>query len=74
MAAQLRVYPSSPESEYSLLPAATVGIRFGDLLPLMVVAQRENYHWLQDFLDDEVRISADLYEVLRTFRSYRPSA
>ena len=37
-------------------------------------AQRHNYLWLQDFLDDEVRVTADLYEVLRTFRSYRPSA
>ena len=73
MAAQLRVYPSSdtPRSE---LPAPTVGIRFGDLLPLVALAQRRNYLWLQDFLDDEVRITSDLYEVLRAFRSYRPSA
>jgi len=51
-----------------------VGVRFGDLLPLVALAQRHNYLWLQDFLDDEVRITADLYEVLRAFRSYRPSA
>jgi hypothetical protein len=74
MAAQLRVYPSSEESAYSEPATPTVGIRFGDLLPLMVAAQRQNYLWLQDFLDDEVRISSDLYEVLRAFRSYRPSA
>ena len=74
MAAQLRVYPAWPESACATLPASTVGIRFGDLLPLMVMAERENYLWLQDFLEDEVRISADLYEVLRAFRSYRPSA
>jgi hypothetical protein len=29
---------------------------------------------LHDFLDDEVVITADLYEVLRTFRCTRPSA
>ena len=74
MAAQLRVYPSSLEARPSRLPAPTVGVRFGDLLPLVALAQRHNYLWLQDFLDDEVRITSDLYEVLRAFRSYRPSA
>ena len=38
------------------------------------MAHRNNYLWLQDFLDDEVQITADLYEVLRAFRCYRPSA
>ena len=52
----------------------SVGLRLGDLLTLMALALRQNYLWLQDFLDDEVRITADLYEVLRAFRSYRPSA
>jgi len=40
----------------------------------VALAQRQNYLWLQDFLDDEVRVTADLYDVLRTFRTYRPSA
>jgi hypothetical protein len=74
MAAQLRVYPSSAETEFSELPAPTIGVRLGELLPLIALAQRRNYLWLQDFLDDEVRITADLYEVLRAFRTYRPSA
>ena len=74
MAAQLRVYPSSPEAACADLPEPEVGVRFGDLLPLVALAQRHNYLWLQDFLDDEVRITADLYEVLRAFRSYRLSA
>jgi hypothetical protein len=74
MAAQLRLYPSAPETRRADLPAPTVGVRFGDLLPLVALAQRHNYLWLQDFLDDEVRITSDLYEVLRAFRSYRPSA
>ena len=44
------------------------------LLPLIALAHRHNYLWLQDFLDDEVHITSDLYEVLRSFRCYRPSA
>jgi hypothetical protein len=74
MAAQLRLYPATPAAKRSQLPAPTVGVRFGDLLPLVSLAQRRNYLWLQDFLDDEVRITRDLYEVLRAFRSHRPSA
>ena len=73
MAAQLRVYNATHESPADL-PAPEVGVRLGDLLPLVALAQRNNYLWLQDFLDDEVLITADLYDVLRAFRAYRPSA
>jgi hypothetical protein len=74
MSAQLRVYPLSQEAACLDRPSPAVGVPLRDLLPLVAMAQRHNYLWLQDFLDDEVRITADLYEVLQTFRSYRPSA
>ena len=71
MPAHLRVYPQE-------LPAAShapsVHLRLGDLFPLLAQAHRGNYLWLNDFEDDEVVISEDLYEVLRSFRAYRPSA
>lgn len=41
---------------------------------MLAQAHRGNYVWLNDFEDDEVIISEDLYEVLRSFRAYRPSA
>ncbi len=73
MAVHLRVYPETHEE--SDAPESTVHVRLGDLLPLLAVARRNNHLWLQDFLDDEVAISADLYDVLRAFGSYlRPSA
>jgi hypothetical protein len=50
-----------------------VDVTLGDLLPLIALANRKNYVWLQDFLDDDVSITADLYEVLRAFRGYRPA-
>jgi hypothetical protein len=74
MAAHLRVYPTVHETPAHESPAATVRVSLGDLLPLVALAQRHNYLWLQDFLEDEVCITADLYEVLRAFRCYRPSA
>jgi len=74
MPAHLRVYPGSQESPCPDGPPPSVRVSLGDLLPLVALAQRHNYLWLQDFLDDEVTITADLYEVLRAFHSYRPSA
>jgi hypothetical protein len=75
MAAFLRVFPSSPEQETEASgPPAAVRVNLGDLLPLLALAQRKNYLWLQDFLDDEVVITEDLYQVLRAFRCTRPSA
>jgi hypothetical protein len=74
MAAHLRLYPSSKEDSCDVPSKPTIRVRFGDLLPLVALAQKKNYLWLQDFQDDEVRVTSDLYEVLRAFRSYRPSA
>ncbi len=74
MPVHLRVYPSSQEDGYGALPAPTVRVTLGDLLPLVALAQRHNYLWLRDFLDDEVRITEDLYDVLQAFRCQRPSA
>jgi hypothetical protein len=69
----LRVFPSA-DPEDSPQPEAGVRIRLGDLLPLVAMAQRMHFVWLQDFLDDEVRVTDDLYEVLQAFRTCRPSA
>jgi hypothetical protein len=74
MAAHLRVYPVSKDDLDVERPEPTVRVSLGDLLPLVALAHRNNYLWLQDFLEDEVAITSDLYEVLRAFRCHRPSA
>lgn len=74
MAAHLRVYPLSKDDLDVERQEPTVQVSLGDLLPLVALAHRKNYLWLQDFLDDEVAITSDLYEVLRAFRCHRPSA
>ena len=82
MAVQLRVYrgyeDALAESESDTLtdelPEPTVHIRLGDLLPLVAMAQRMNFIWLKDFLDDEVCISEDLQQVLQNVRGIRPTA
>jgi hypothetical protein len=74
MAAHLRVFPLSTEEAGAGGQQPTVRVSLGDLLPLVALAHRHNYLWLKDFLDDEVTITADLYEVLCAFRCNRPSA
>ncbi len=74
MAAHLRVYPVSKDDCDVPVQEPTVRVGLGDLLPLVALAHRHNYRWLQDFLEDEVVITSDLYEVLRAFRCRRPSA
>ena len=71
MAPHLKLF-YSPESTPAA--ATSVGVRLGDLLPLLTMAQRFKYSWIKDFLDDEVQISEDLYQVLQEFLGYRPTA
>ncbi len=71
MAMNLRVYSGPQEAVCSDRPEPSVRISLADLLPLLALAKRHNYLWLQDFLDDEVCVTPDLYEVLRAFRTNR---
>ncbi len=73
MKTQLRVYREIDEMPDER-PDPTVRVRLGDLLPLVAMAQKLNFIWLKDFLDDEVCITEDLHQVLQTFRGCRPSA
>lgn len=70
----LRLYTTPPELPNEVLPEATVKVQLGDLLPLVALASRGNYAWLQDFMDEEVVITADLHEILQTFRARLPGA
>ncbi len=75
---QLKVFRSYDENAGGLFEPEpqnpAVRVRLGDLLPLVAMAQKLNFIWLKDFLDDEVAISEDLHQVLQSFRSCRPSA
>lgn len=74
MASHRRVYSHCLEDVETESQPATVRVRLADLLPLVALAHRQNYLWLQDFLEDEVLITDDLHEVLQAFRCTRPSA
>jgi hypothetical protein len=73
MAPRLRLY-CPPEPEVEERPDPDVAVRLGDLLPLAAMAQRMNFIWLKDFLDDEVMVSQDFYDVMQAFRDSQPTS
>ena len=73
MAARLRLY-KPPVDEVEDRPEPEVRVRLADLLPLAAMAQRMKFIWLKDFLDDEIAVSRDLYDVMQAFRANRPTS
>ncbi len=73
MPRHLRLFVATKEEIDSPSPEPIHRVTLGDLLPLVALASRRNYAWLQDFLDDDVLITDDLNDILQTFRA-KPSA
>jgi hypothetical protein len=75
----LRIYRGPSETKTPVRPASktsspTVTVNVGDVLPLLADAVASQRTWLGDFEDDEITISADLYEVLLAYQYYRHPA
>jgi hypothetical protein len=77
---QLRIY-YGPESQTDTtcsgdLPAPnTVTVPLREVFGWLLDAVRSGKTWLNDFEDDEVTISSDLFEVILAYQHYRrPSA
>ncbi|MFM7318689.1 MAG: hypothetical protein ACKO5E_17230 [bacterium] len=49
-------------------------MKLSELFPLLAEAYRGDYLWLDDFADDTVMITPDLFEVVHAFIKCRPSA
>ena len=80
MARHLRIYRGPREKPAPTLTTSKSGhpsitVNVGDVLPLLADAVASKRTWLEDFADDEITISADLYEVLLAYQYFRrPSA
>jgi hypothetical protein len=49
----------------------TVTVSLGEVLPLIIDAVKSQRTWLDDFENDDVTISRDLYEVLSAYQYFR---
>lgn len=49
----------------------TVSVPLSEIIPLLADAVRSRRTWLQDFENDEITISMDLYEVILAYQYYR---
>lgn len=72
---RLRLY-TEPEIETvacGTLPMAPTGVRvqLGEVLPLLADAVASDRTWLKDFADEEITVSADLFDVLQAYRHFR---
>ncbi len=80
MAHHLRIYRGPGEDTLEERPVGfsdhnQVTVSVGEVLPLLADALASRRTWLRDFEDDDITISADLYEVLTAYRHFRrPSA
>ena len=67
----------NPHSSYEASLACEpvrVSVSAGDLIPLLLDAALANRAWLEDFADDNIEITQDLYEVLIAYRRFRVEA
>jgi hypothetical protein len=81
MAHKLRIYrgpheeTTAPSASIHSPGGRQITVSVGEVLPLLADAVASQRTWLKDFEDDEITVSADLYEVLLAYQYFRrPSA
>ena len=74
MRSRLRLFVGAEASELATYQDPEVSMKLGELTRILADAIIWDRTWIADFADDDVRISADLFEVLSTYSQMRPSA
>jgi len=74
MRPRLRLFVGSDEPETMAFPEPEVSIKLGELTRILADAIIWDRTWVTDFADDDVKISADLFEILSMYSQMRPSA
>lgn len=74
MRPRLRLFIGADEPDTSTIAEPEVSIKLGELTRILADAIIWDRTWIQDFADDDVRISADLFEILSAYAHMRPSA
>lgn len=47
----------------------SIAVSLADIVPLLVHASQTNRVWMEDFADDIVQVSKDLYELLLAYQA-----
>ena len=74
---RLRIYcgPEPETKKQTQTSSNTVTVEAKEVFAWLADAAKNNRAWLRDFEDDQVTISADLYEVILAYQHFRrPSA
>ena len=74
MRSRLRLFVGVEAPEAAVYPEPEVSMKLGELTRILADAIIWDRTWIADFSDDDVRISADLFEVLSSYSQLRPSA
>jgi hypothetical protein len=53
------------------MPPQTVTVALADVFPLLAEAANTHRAWLNDFADDQITITRDLYEVIVAYQHIR---
>lgn len=60
--------------KHTARPSKMKKVRLKQIVRVLFDAAKSDRTWLSDFAEDEIKISADLYETLTLYRRLRPSA
>lgn len=76
MRAKLKIYRGEEAylEESRSLESSTVSVRLSEMTRAIADAVHWNRTWLHDFMDDEIQVPADLYEVIVAYNHLRHSA
>lgn len=74
MRSRLRLFVGAEAPEMTVDPEPGVSMKLGELTRILADAIIWDRTWIADFADDDLRVSADLFEVLSSYSQMRPSA
>jgi hypothetical protein len=74
MRPRLRLFVGSDEPETLAFPEPEVSMKLGELTRILADAIIWDRTWVSDFADEDVKVSADLHEILSLYSQMRPSA
>jgi len=74
MRPRLRLFVGSDDTDTVAFPEPEVSMKLSEFTKILADAIIWDRTWVSDFADEDVRVSADLYEILTMYSQMRPSA